>query len=127
MPERNARRGALLTAPNIRVHAVALDDEDREYIRRRVGTLFRKYAGVAERVTVRLRDVNGPRGGADIVCRIKVVLPGLPSVVVERRTGHLKSALSGALAAAARAVSQTVRRRRMRPIRTTRRKGAYAR
>lgn len=127
MPGQNGKRSAkLLTTPNIRVQAVALDDEDREYIRRRVGTLFRKYARVAERVTVRLRDVNGPRGGADIVCRIKVVLTGLPSVVVERRTTHLRSALSGALSAAARAVSQTVRRRRMRPIRTTRRKGGYA-
>jgi hypothetical protein len=54
------------------------------------------------------------------VCRIKVVLKGLPSVVVERRTAHLKSALTGALAAAARTVSRTLRRRRMRPLKTTR-------
>ena len=72
MPGHNGNRGAKsLTPPNIRVHAVALDDEDREYIRRRVRRLFSKYAGVAERVTVRVRDVNGPRGGADIVCRVK--------------------------------------------------------
>ena len=112
----------LLTTPNIRIHAVAMDDEDREYIRRRVRTLFRRYARVAERVTVRVRDVNGPRGGVDMVCRIKVVMKGLPSVVVERRTPHLKSAVSSALTAAAQAVSQTLRRRRMRPIRSTRRK-----
>jgi ribosome hibernation promoting factor len=117
----------LLTAPSIRVHAVALDDEDREYIRKRVRTLFRRYGRVAERVTVRVRDVNGPRGGVDMVCRVKVVLKGLPSVVVERRTPHLKSALSSALVAAAQAVSQTLRRRRMRPIRTTRRKTGLAR
>jgi hypothetical protein len=116
----------LLETPNIRVHAVAIDDDDREYIRKRVRTLFRKYGRVAERVTVRVRDVNGPRGGVDMVCRVKVVLKGLPSVVVERRTSHLKSAVSGALVAAARAVSQTLRRRRMRPIRTTRRKRGAA-
>jgi|SRR5690349_23549183 len=117
----------LVTTPNIRVHAVAIDDEDREYIRRRVRTLFRRYGAVAERVTVRVRDVNGPRGGVDMVCRVKVVLKALPSVVVERRTPYLRSALSSALAAAARAVSQTLRRRRMRPIRVTRRKGSLAR
>ncbi|HJP85713.1 MAG TPA: hypothetical protein VJ852_06965 [Gemmatimonadaceae bacterium] len=124
MSERNP---ALLTTPNIRVHAVAMDDEDREYIRRRVRTLFRRYRGVAERVTVRVRDVNGPRGGVDIVCRVKVVLKRLPSVVVERRTSRLKSAVSSALMAAAQAVSQTLRRRRMRPIRTSRRKAAVSR
>jgi hypothetical protein len=116
-----------LTVPNIRVHAVALDDEDREYIRRRVRTLFRRHGRVAERVTVRVRDVNGPRGGVDMVCRVKVVLKHLPSVVVERRTPHLKSAVSNALVAAAQAVSQALRRRRMRPIRITRRKRASAR
>jgi len=116
----------LIAAPNIRVHAVALDDEDREYIRRRVRTLFRRYGRVAERITVRVRDVNGPRGGVDMVCRIKVVLKGLPSVVVERRSRHLKSAVSTALVAAAQAVSQTLRRRRTRPIRITRRKRGLA-
>ena len=117
----------LITTPSIRVHAVAMDDEDREYIRGRVRTLFRRHARVAERVTVRVRDVNGPRGGVDKVCRVKVVLKRLPSVVVERRTPHLKSAVSSALMAAAQAVSQTSRRRRMRPIRTIRRKDGLAR
>lgn len=33
-----------------------------------------------ERISVRVKDVNGPRGG---LCRIKVVLSDLPSVVFE--------------------------------------------
>ena len=109
-----------ITPLNIRVDGVQLDDDDRAHIRRRVRALFGKYGRSAERVTVRIRDVNGPRGGVDIMCRIKVVLNGLPSVVVESRTAHLKSALTGALTAAARAVSRTLRRRRMRPLKTTR-------
>jgi len=116
-------RSAGVTPTNIRVDGVALDDEDRAHIRRRARVLFGRYGRTAERVTIRIRDVNGPRGGIDIACRIKVVLDGLPSVVVERRTAHFKSALSGALTAAARAVSQTLRRRRMRPIKETRVRG----
>jgi hypothetical protein len=101
---------------NIRVDGVAVDDEDRAHIRRRVRTVFGRYGRALERVTVRIRDVNGPRGGVDIMTRIKVVLSGLPSAVAERRTATLKSSFNGALAAAARSVTQTMRRRRMRHI-----------
>lgn len=106
------------TPANIRVDGVSLDDDDRAYIRRRLGEKLGKYASSIERVTVRVRDVNGPRGGVDLVCRIKVVLSGLPSVVVEHQAALLKPALTRALTGVERAVRQTVQRRRMRPIRS---------
>ncbi len=92
---------------------LSLDEDDRAYIRRRLGEKLGKYAESIERVTVRLVDVNGPRGGVDQSCRIKVVLSGLPSVVVEHRAASLKPALTGALASAERAVRRAVQRRRM--------------
>jgi hypothetical protein len=55
--------------------------------------------------------VNGPRGGVDKRCRIKVVLTGLRSVVVEECHHALQAALDGALARAERAVRQTEQRR----------------
>lgn len=109
-----------ITPANIRIDGVALDDADRAEIRRKTRTRFARYGRAVERVTVRIRDVNGPRGGVDIECRIKVVLSGLPSVVAERRTAKLESSFNGALAAAGRAVSQGIRRRRMRPIKAIR-------
>jgi putative sigma-54 modulation protein len=66
---------------------------------------------------VRTKDVNGPRGGTDRVCRIKVVLSGLPSVVFESRDSSLAAAVDGALAGVERAVRRTLRRRRMKPLR----------
>ncbi|HEX5071558.1 MAG TPA: HPF/RaiA family ribosome-associated protein [Gemmatimonadaceae bacterium] len=113
------RTASPLTPANIRVDGVRLDDDDRAYIRRRLGEKLGKYASSIERVTVRVRDVNGPRGGVDLLCRIKVVLSGLPSVVVEHQSALLKPALTRSLSAAERAVRQTVQRRRMRPIRST--------
>lgn len=109
-----------ITPASIRVDGVTLDDDDRAHIRRATRTRFGRYGRAVERVTVRIRDVNGPRGGVDIASRIKVVLSGLPSVVVERRTSSFETSFRAALAAAARSVSQTLRRRRMRPIRATR-------
>jgi hypothetical protein len=119
---RNRARQAVVpvTPANIRVDGVALDDDDRAQIRRTTRTRFGRYGRAVERVTVRIRDVNGPRGGVDIECRIKVVLSGLPSVVVERRTASFESSFTTALTAAARSVSQALSRRRMRPIRATR-------
>jgi hypothetical protein len=118
--KRERQRVVPITPTSIRVDGVALDDEDRAQIRRKTRTLFARHGQVVERVTVRIRDVNGPRGGVDIACRIKVVLSRLPSVVVERRTTRLESSFAGALAAAGSSVSHALMRRRMRPIKATR-------
>jgi hypothetical protein len=118
------RTVARLTPANIRVEGVRLDDDDSTYIRRRLGEKLGKYARRLERVTVRMRDINGPRGGVDIQCRIKLVLSGLPSVVVEERAERLRPALTRALAGAERAVRRTLQRRRTRPIRSVARGGA---
>ena len=117
------RTAAPLTPANIRVDGVRLDEDDRAYIRRRLGEKLGKYASSIERVTVRVRDVNGPRGGIDILCRVKVVLSGLPSVVVEHQAAVLKPAVTRALTGVERAVRQTVQRRRMRPIRSAATRG----
>jgi len=105
---------------NIRVDRVALDDDDRVYIRRRLGEMLGKHASSIERVTVRVRDVNGPRGGVDLLCRIKVVLNDLPSVVVEEQAASFRPAFVGALAGIEQAVRRTLQRRRMRPTRPRR-------
>ena len=64
---------------------MALSREDRDYIRRRIDTRVERFASSVERMSFRLEDVNGPRGGVDKACRAKVTLPGHASVVVERR------------------------------------------
>jgi ribosome-associated translation inhibitor RaiA len=101
---------------HIRAVGPELDADQQTYIRRKLGMKLGKFATFIARVTVRVEDVNGPRGGADQVCRIKVVLNGLPTVVVEARDASLASAIDGALAGTERAVRRRVQRRRMKPI-----------
>ena len=69
----------------IRQEGVEVDQSARTHIRRKLRTKLAKFAASVERASVRIGDLNGPRGGIDHVCRIKVVLSGLPSVVYERR------------------------------------------
>jgi len=96
---------------NIRVSGVTLDDDDRDYIRKKLGTKLGKFAPFIERVTVRVTDVNGPRGGIDQQCRVKVVLSGLPSVVFETQALVLRDAINGALAGVERGVRRVTSRR----------------
>jgi ribosome-associated translation inhibitor RaiA len=94
----------------------ALDTEDRAYIRRKLGMKLGKFSDSIERVSVRSEDVNGPRGGVDKLCRIKVVLSGLPSVVIQEQHASLQAAIDRALSRAEVAVRRAVQRRRTRSM-----------
>jgi ribosome hibernation promoting factor len=104
---------------HIRAAQVDLGASERDYIRLKLGRKLGKHAGPIERVSVRIEDVNGPRGGVDQSCRIKIVLRGVASVVFESRDESLNAAVDAALSGAERAVRRTVERRRMKPLRKT--------
>lgn len=112
------------TPANVRVSGVRLDDDERAYIKKKLGMKLGKFATSIERVSIRVKDVNGPRGGVDQLCRVKVVLSGLPSVVFESRAASPRDAINGALTGAERAVRAVVRRKRMMPIKSASRKRA---
>ncbi len=80
-------------------------------MRRKLGTKLGKFARAIERVSVRVRDVNGPRGGVDKLCSIKVVLTRLPSIVVEHKDASLQGAMDGALRRVEVAVRRSMQRR----------------
>ncbi len=96
---------------HIRADGPRVNAEDRAYLRRKLGMKLGKFARAVERVSVRIRDVNGPRGGVDKACRIKVVLTGLPSVVVDERRPSLQAAMDRALQRTERAVRRSMERR----------------
>jgi putative sigma-54 modulation protein len=89
----------------------SLDAGDRAYIRRKLGMKLGKFARAIERVSVRVRDVNGPKGGVDKLCAIKVVLVRLPSVMIEQQHAALQAAMDGALRRVEVAVMRSVQRR----------------
>ena len=106
-----------MEALNTHVRVIGVDEEvEHADIRQKLARTLGKYRQSIERVSVRLTDVNGPRGGADQRCRIKVVLSGLPSVVIERRHSEVQGAVNTAVHAATEAVRRMVGRRRMKPL-----------
>jgi len=110
-----SRRKAALVPAHIRVSGSNLGKAQGEEIRRKLGARFGKFADAIERVTVRVKDVNGPRGGIDQVCAIKVVLSDLPSIVFESQHHSVNGAVGAAITGTERAVRRRLQRRRTKP------------
>ncbi|HEY8535666.1 MAG TPA: HPF/RaiA family ribosome-associated protein [Vicinamibacterales bacterium] len=124
--KRQVTRADELLLSHVRVIGTQLTESDREYIREKIGEKFRKAARNISRLSLRIRDVNGPKGGVDHVCRIKILPFGLPPVVVEERSARLRAAVDEALRTAERTLVSTLKRRREKPIRQVKRKLARA-
>lgn len=123
---RPARREGESTAATqtpafIRAVGVAIDEADRAYLRRKLDRKLGKFATSIERISVRIEDVNAERGGVDKRCRIKVVLSGLPSVVVDQQHHALQAAMDFALDRVQTAVRRALQRRRLKPVRARKR------
>lgn len=101
---------------HVRVSGVEVEEQDRDNIARKLGMKLGKFASSIERITVRLFDANGPKGGRDQICQVKVVLSGLPSIVIEERDSALQNAIDRAMKATAVAVRRSVQRRRLKPL-----------
>jgi hypothetical protein len=94
----------------VRSSGVALSESTQSWIQARAGRQLGKFGGRVQRVTLRFKDVNGPRGGKDMLCRAKVTLKGLPSVVVEQRAKTARKAFDLVAPSAGRAVQKAIDR-----------------
>jgi len=86
------RTDATATPLHVRTLGTLVDGPTRLWIQDRAARRLGKYASHIERISFRFDDVNGPRGGKDIVCKGKVVLSGMPSSVVEKRARSAREA-----------------------------------
>ena len=98
----------------IRTSGVNVELPLRERIHRRLGLRLGKFAPRIERLSVRFEDLNGPRGGTDVACRIKAVMSALPSVVVMELAGNAAEAFDRAGQRIERAVRRALDRGRER-------------
>jgi hypothetical protein len=108
----SGRTWAPSTPLAVRTSGIAIDPDFHDHIHGRLGLRLGKFAAYIERLTVRFEDVNGPRGGIDVACRIKAVISGLPSVVVTELAGDPVEAFDRAGQRLERAVRQAIGRAR---------------
>jgi putative sigma-54 modulation protein len=91
---------------HVRSLAVPLTDDLAALIERRVRYGLTRFAASVQDVHVTLDDVNGPRGGLDKVCRIRVHTGRRRRCIVDQRASSIEAAVSSAAARAARAVAR---------------------
>jgi putative sigma-54 modulation protein len=94
-----------------------LDEGLKAHIERRLRFALGRFATRIHRSTVRLTDVNGPRGGVDKRCRIAVLLVPRGVVMVEGSGDNPFALVADAAKRAGRAVRRELERRRVRIVR----------
>lgn len=94
------------------VHGLESTTPVRDYVVRRLGFAFGRTQQLMRSVVVRLRDVNGPRGGVDKSCSVQLSLPGQTPVIVTERSHLIERAIDRAINKAAHAISRRLRKQR---------------
>ena len=94
-----AKEGGMAKAAGLRHLAVT-----------RLQFVLRRIQWLVPRATVRLSDVNGPRGGVDKRCQVELKTDGNGTVVITSLARDWRSALDSALARAARVLVRLLRR-----------------
>lgn len=83
---------------------VELSTELKEFIRRRIQFSLGRFAGRIKSLSIRLADVNGPRGGVDKCCNIRVDAGLRQQVIVRECQATIHAAVAFATERAERAV-----------------------
>ena len=81
------------------------------FIQNSVARSFNAVADHVSHMTVRVRDVNGPKGGDDKECKVEVNLYGIPPVIISKRSSDLYAATKKVIARGARSSRRAVRKR----------------
>ena len=86
------------------------DPAVREHAERRVLFALSRFADRLREVSIRLLDINGPRGGADKRCTVRVRGAGFSPLFVEVTDPDPLAALDRAVAVARRVVVRAIER-----------------
>lgn len=91
---------------DIQTRNVVLTESLRSHVQRRIFFALARFQGRVQRITVRLSDTNGPRGGVDKCCHLQIRVDGVPDIVVSTTEKDWHAAIS----ASAERAGQSVRR-----------------
>ncbi|MBT8116176.1 MAG: HPF/RaiA family ribosome-associated protein [Arenicella sp.] len=98
----------------IQTNDFALTPALEKFIRDKAQNALSASADRIERVSVRLKDLNGPKGGRDKECCVEVSIPSSTAVVVTKRNSDAYACLRQTLGRAARVTLRRLDRRRSR-------------
>ena len=106
---------------DITTQQVELNKNVSDRVLRRLQFALSKFGHSIRRVQVHFSDLNGPKGGNDKKCSIKVKLVSTGEVMVQGVGKDIATTLSYSVERVGRAVKRELERRREVPIRVNRR------
>jgi ribosomal subunit interface protein len=100
---------------DIRAHGFDLTPALRQYATEHVVAKLAKHGERIQAVVIRLDDANGTKGGEDMVCRVEVIVPGEPPLVVEEVRSDMRAAMDLASDRMEKVLSRKLERRSDKP------------
>ena len=97
---------------DIKTNGLELTDGLRDHTERRLAFALDRSQHTIDGVVVRLSDINGPRGGFDKRCQIRIPLSGHRSVVIEETNTDLYLAIDRATHRVGNTLGRHLARRR---------------
>lgn len=97
---------------HIHTNAFELTDSIKDYVEEKLALALSWNRDALTKISVRLADINGPRGGADKSCHLLIVLKGKKQLVIEDVQADLYVAIDRAIERGARLLSRQVARHR---------------
>ena len=97
---------------DLRTRHVELTDDLRNHVDRRLRFALTRFGSRIRRLSVGLTDVNGPRGGVDIQCRVQAVLASGDTLVVRAVRTDPFTAVAGASERIAHTIMRRLDRRK---------------
>ena len=93
---------------NVLALNIPMSDSVRELAERRLLFALSRFSSRIDYVSLTLSDVNGPRGGADKVCRATVKLRRLGTIVVTDEDAHVEVCVARIAERIGRTVARTL-------------------
>jgi ribosome-associated translation inhibitor RaiA len=84
----------------------------RDYLQCSLHAAFAPMRDKISNIAIRLRDLNAPRGGRDMVCQVSVKMPGQPEVLVNAVQEDMHFAIDYAIRRAAHRAVRLITRKR---------------
>jgi len=92
---------------------VALSSSQRELIIRRLQAALGRFDSKIRGLMVSFFDINGPRGGNDKLCRLRLLISGKREIVLSENNTSIESAVSRVADRAAHKIGRVIERRRL--------------
>lgn len=97
---------------HIRTKGFTATPTQRDHAKRRIHAHLSRFGREVREVTLRLTDINGPKGGLDKVCQVVVRGPRLGVATLAEQTNEVLAAIDLAVERVAATIGRTLERQR---------------